>query len=41
LRFFACVGFALDLGDPALALERRNQVQNGVNELARDGQQAG
>jgi hypothetical protein len=41
LKFFASVGFALDLGDPALALERRNQVQNGVNELAHDGQKAG
>jgi len=34
LKFFALVGFAFDLSDPALALERRNQLQNGINELS-------
>jgi len=35
MKFFASTGFALDLGDPALAFKRRNNVQNGANELPR------
>ncbi len=41
LKFFASTGFALDLGDPALAFERRNQVDNGADKLPCDGEQAG
>jgi hypothetical protein len=41
MKFFDSAGFVLDLSDPALALERRNQLQNGADEFTRDGEQAG
>lgn len=41
VKFFASAGFALDLADPALAFERRNQVENGADKLPCDCEQAG
>jgi hypothetical protein len=41
LKFFESTGFVLDLRDPALPRQRADQVQNGPDELQRDGEQAG